>query len=82
MIAAPEGLWEKRKSNPEFRDTRFDHTFKESKHGHQGVTAELDANLDIEYGHGHGSRELIFRYKPSKTVIEADLMFNLSTREQ
>jgi hypothetical protein len=32
--------------------------------------------------YGHGSRELVFLHKPTRTVIEADLLFNLPAKEQ
>lgn len=82
QIIAPEGLWEKRQSNPEFKDTPFDHVFKESKYGQQGVNEEFDSEFETEYVYGHGSRELVFLHKRSQTLIEADLLFNLPAREQ
>lgn len=82
QIIAPEGLWEKRQSNPEFKDTPFDHIFKKSKYPQQTVNDEFDSEFETEYVHGHGSRELVFLHKPSRTVIEADLLFNMPANEQ
>lgn len=85
-VIGPEGLWEKRQSVPEFKDTPFQHVFTKEKNTTQGgpqkISDEFDAEFDKEYVHGHGSRELIFLHKPSKTLIEADLLFNLPAREQ
>lgn len=85
-IIAPEGLWEKRQrqSNREFRDTEFTHIFTKEKaqEGQQGVSEEFDAEFEIEYMHGHPSRELVFFHKPSRSLIEADLLFNLPANEQ
>lgn len=85
-VIGPEGLWEKRQSVPEFKDTEFNHVFTKEKNtasgGPQKISDEFDADFDKEYVHGHGSRELIFLHKPSKTVIEADLLFNLPATEQ
>ncbi|KAJ5573967.1 uncharacterized protein N7459_008394 [Penicillium hispanicum] len=81
QILAPEGLWEKRQSNPEFKDTAFDYIFKQNGSPHT-ISEEFDAEFDREYVYGHGSRELVFLHRPSRTVIEADLLFNLPANEQ
>lgn len=81
-IIAPEGLWEKRQKNPAYKDTKFGHVFTRSKEGKQSVSEEFDAEFETEYVYGHPSRELVFLHKPSRTLIEADLLFNLPAREQ
>ncbi|KAL3471011.1 beta-lactamase-like protein [Aspergillus californicus] len=82
-IIAPEGLWEKRQSHPEFKDTPFKYIMRESNKD-QGwkISEEFDKDFEVEYVYGHGSREVVFLHKPSCTLIEADLMFNLPAREQ
>lgn len=80
-ILAPEGLWEKRQSNPEFKGPMFEHVFKKDE-GPKKISGEFDADFDTEYVYGHGSRELVFLHRPSRTVIEADLLFNLPSNEQ
>lgn len=84
-ILAPDGLWEKRQSIPEFKDTTtaFQHVFKPQDVGSsKAISAEFDAEFENEYVYGHGSRELVFLHKPSQTVIEADMLFNLPAKEQ
>lgn len=82
-IIAPEGLWEKRQSVPEYKDTKFDHIItKHTRHEKQSISEEFDAEFEMEYVYGHPSRELVFLHKPSCTLIEADLLFNLPAREQ
>lgn len=81
QILAPEGLWEKRQKVPEFKDTPFDHVFRPDGSPHT-ISPEFDAEFDREYVYGHGSRELVFLHRPSRTVIEADLLFNLPANEQ
>ncbi|KAJ5775649.1 uncharacterized protein N7511_000660 [Penicillium nucicola] len=81
-ILAPEGLFEKRKSNPEYADTPFDHIFKKEDKLPRSISKEFDADFETEYVYGHGSRELVFLHKPSRTVIEADMLFNLPATEQ
>ncbi|KAA8647131.1 hypothetical protein EYZ11_012147 [Aspergillus tanneri] len=81
-IIAPEGLWEKRQSNPEFKDTVFQHVFCKEDRGRHKISEEFDSEFDTEYVYGHPSRELVFFHKRSRTLIEADLLFNLPAREQ
>ncbi|RDW72490.1 uncharacterized protein DSM5745_07662 [Aspergillus mulundensis] len=84
-IIAPEGLWEKRQSVPEYKDTPITHILRQSNYnGEQGwpISDEFNREFEIEYVYGHGSKEVVFLHKPSCTLIEADLMFNLPAREQ
>ncbi|CAG8138782.1 unnamed protein product [Penicillium nalgiovense] len=81
-ILAPEGLYEKRQSNPEYQDTPFKHVFKKEDQLPRSISKEFDAEFESEYVYGHGSRELVFLHKPTRTVIEADLLFNLPAKEQ
>ncbi|KAB8241798.1 putative nuclear protein Qri2/Nse4 [Aspergillus flavus] len=81
-IIAPEGLYEKRQSNPEYKDTPFQHVFRKENHGQQKISEEFDSEFETEYVYGHPSRELVFLHKRSRTLIEADLLFNLPAREQ
>ncbi|KAL2868494.1 Nse4 C-terminal-domain-containing protein [Aspergillus lucknowensis] len=82
-IIAPEGLWEKRQSVQEFKDTPFKHIFRQAnKDSPWTISEEFDHEFDIEYVYGHGSKEIVFLHKPSCTVIEGDLLFNLPAREQ
>ncbi|TKX20128.1 hypothetical protein C1H76_7628 [Elsinoe australis] len=46
------------------------------------VDAEFDKEFEYEYVHAHPNKELVFNHKPSKTLIQADLMFNLPATEQ
>ncbi|KAK4550089.1 hypothetical protein LTR36_003056 [Oleoguttula mirabilis] len=46
------------------------------------VSEEFDKEFDMEYVHAHANQELVFNHKPSRTLIEADLLFNLPATEQ
>jgi hypothetical protein len=46
------------------------------------VSEEFDRDFDSEYVYAHGNKELVFHHKPSGTLIEADLLFNLPATEQ
>jgi len=81
-IIAPEGLWEKRQANPDFKDTEFKHIFKSEDKETHNISEEFDSEFDVEYVSSHSSREIVFLHKPTRTVIEADLLFNLPGSEQ
>ncbi|KAE8352794.1 putative nuclear protein Qri2/Nse4 [Aspergillus coremiiformis] len=81
-LIAPEGLYEKRQSNPEYKDAPFRHVFRKENQGRQKISEEFDLEFETEYVYGHPSRELVFLHKRSRTLIEADLLFNLPATEQ
>jgi hypothetical protein len=79
-VLAPEGLLEKRKKQGN-ENVPFSSIFTE-KNRSVPVDAEFDAEFESEYFASHINKELVFLHKPSKTLIEADLMFNLPATEQ
>ncbi|TVY34288.1 hypothetical protein LSUB1_G007195 [Lachnellula subtilissima] len=46
------------------------------------VDAEFDAEFEYEFVDAHPNKELVFCHKPSRTLIEADLLFTLPATEQ
>lgn len=46
------------------------------------MTPEFDAEFDIEFVDVHPNREIAFFHRPTKTLIQADLLFNLPPKEQ
>lgn len=46
------------------------------------IGGEFDAAFDYEFVDAHPNKELVFFHKPSRTLIEADLLFNLPATEQ
>ncbi|GFF23383.1 hypothetical protein IFM61606_08815 [Aspergillus udagawae] len=83
QIIAPDGLYEKRQTSPAYNDSAaFDHVFtKDGKHS-LSISDEFHADFEVEYMDGHGNREIVLCHKPSRTLIEADLLFNLPCTEQ
>ncbi|KAG0128975.1 hypothetical protein HOY82DRAFT_15871 [Tuber indicum] len=80
-VIGPEGLYEKRKAQGN-EDVPIDITYtKENKHSLK-LPDELGSVFDVEYFDGHQNKELVFNYKPEKTMIQADLVFNLPCYEQ
>ncbi|KAK2735716.1 hypothetical protein FQN55_001999 [Onygenales sp. PD_40] len=82
QILAPEGLREKRESNPETKGVKLDHIFTAANKHDLTISDEFHADFDVEYVHSHPSHEIVLRHKPTKTLIEADLIFNLPATEQ
>lgn len=77
-VIGVEGLDEKKKKE----DIKFDVIYtKENRHTLK-VDEEWDKEFDVEYVPGHGNKELVVNYKREKTLIEADMLFNLPAIEQ
>lgn len=80
-VIGVEGLPEKRASDPAQREVKFSHVFTERERSHS-IDAAFDSEFDVEYVPAHGNKELVFNHRPSRTLIEADLLFNLPALEQ
>lgn len=83
-IIGPEGLPEKRakQKDEKIGQEKFSVVFTKENKRQTKISDEFDADFDYEYADGHGNRELVFFYRPDKTMIEADLLFNLPANEQ
>ena len=81
-IIAPEGLREKRETNPETKGLDFPHIFTAENRKSLKISDEFDAEFDVEYVSSHPSHEIVLHHKRTKTLIEADLLFNLPAMEQ
>ena len=81
-VIGPEGLPEKRDKDPANKGIKFHHVFTPSNKNQMQITPEFDDDFNYEYVDGHGNKELVFFHKPTRTLIEADLLFNLPATEQ
>jgi hypothetical protein len=81
-VIGMEGLPEKREANPETAGTPFTWVFTPKNKSTLIIDPDFDAEFDYEYVDGHVNKELVFCYKPERTLIEADLIFNLPAHEQ
>jgi hypothetical protein len=80
-VIGVEGLSEKRaRQNNEA--VPFGVVFTKADYGKTKVDEEFDGEFDYEYLPSHINKELVFLAKREKTLIEADLMFNLPATEQ
>ncbi|KAL8894694.1 MAG: hypothetical protein Q9192_004121 [Flavoplaca navasiana] len=77
-----EGLPEKRESNPETAGTKFTHVWTMKNKESMKVDPDFDSEFEYEYVGSHANKELVFCHKPDRTLIEADMMFNLPAHEQ
>ncbi|KAL0064381.1 hypothetical protein AAF712_008681 [Marasmius tenuissimus] len=80
-VIGPEGLSEKR-AKQGVEEVPFTVVFDATKKLETKVDPEFDAEFEYEYIHSHPNKELVFNHKPTKTLIEADLVFNLPAHEQ
>jgi len=80
-VIGVEGLYEKRQKQKN-EDVPFATTFTKANRETVKIDPEFDAEFEYEYMPSHMNKELAFFHKPSKTLIEADVMFNLPATEQ
>lgn len=80
-VIAPEGLLEKRKKQGN-EETPFDYIFTKQNKRVIQLPADFTQTFDIEYVDGHANKEIVLYHKQDKTLIEADLLFNLPANEQ
>ncbi|TVY41323.1 hypothetical protein LOCC1_G004939 [Lachnellula occidentalis] len=85
-IIAPEGLAEKRAklslSDKEVTNVPINTVFTAKNKRDIKVSEEFDREFEYEFVDAHPNKELVFCHKPSRTLIEADLLFNLPATEQ
>ena len=81
-VIGMEGLPEKREADPETAGTIFTWVFSPKNKSTLKISSEFDAEFDYEYVDGHLNKELVFCHKPERTLIQADLIFNLPADEQ
>ncbi len=81
-VIGMEGLPEKREADPDTKGTTFGHVFTPGNKRDMRISKEFDEEFDYEYIHSHQNKELVFVHKPSRTLIEADVIFNLPATEQ
>jgi hypothetical protein len=77
----PENLPDLRAKDSSKEEVPFTHLFRASKRL-ESVSPEFDAEFDWEYVHAHTNNEIVFHHRPTRTLIEADYMFNSPPTEQ
>ncbi|KAK6344388.1 hypothetical protein TWF696_008024 [Orbilia brochopaga] len=80
-VIGPTSLYTKRqKQNNE--DVPFDLSYTAANKRSIQLPDDLAADFDLEFFDGHSSHEVVMCHRPSGTLIEADLLFNLPAHEQ
>ena len=81
-VLGPAGLPEKREKDAATKGTPFAAVFTEKNKHELRVDDAFHKDFEVEYVGAHANRELVFLYKPERTLVQADLIFNLPAREQ
>lgn len=81
-VICMEGLPEKRAKNEAMKGVKFTHVFMSQSKTSMKISAEFDSEFQYEFLNSHQNKELVFLHQPTRTVIEADLIFNLPATEQ
>ncbi|RAL68598.1 hypothetical protein DID88_007316 [Monilinia fructigena] len=83
---APEGLAEKRaeqsKDDKNVTNIHFQTIFTKKNKAELKVSEEFDNDFEYEFVDAHPNKEIVFYYKPDRTLIQADLLFNMPATEQ
>ncbi|KAF3931472.1 hypothetical protein ABW19_dt0204166 [Dactylella cylindrospora] len=80
-VIGPAELYDKRKKQGN-EDVPFDFPLTAANKKTIEFPADFTADFDLEYFDGHMAKEVVLLHKPSRTVIEADLIFNTPSNEQ
>jgi len=81
VVIAVEGLREKRAKQGN-EDIIIDVTFGKDNKRQVKLPEELAADIEVEYFDAHANKEIVVLHREDKTLITADLMFNLPPNEQ
>ena len=81
-VMGVEGLPEKREQDPATAGLKFQYVWTAKNRAEMTVDADFDGEFDVEYFAAHANKELVFRHKPTRTLIQADLLWNLPAYEQ
>ena len=87
LVIGPEGLQEKRflpkkTKCPNEDDGSLQFNVIMRPNTMHSVDPAFDADFDIQFVSAHFNKELVFNFRPTRTLIEGDLWFNLPCVEQ
>ena len=80
-VIGPEGLPEKRASQKK-ETVPFSTVFTQKNKHDVRIGEDFDRDFDYEYVGSHANKELVFLHRPDRTLIQADLLWNLPAYEQ
>ncbi|KAF5877436.1 uncharacterized protein Bfra_001803 [Botrytis fragariae] len=79
---APRKRAEQAKSDEKVTNVHFQTIFTKKNKAEIRISPEFDTDFEYEFVDSHPNKELVFYYKPDRTLIEADMMFNMPATEQ
>lgn len=80
-VIGPASLYAKRQKQGN-EDVPFDFSLTGANKKEMAYPEDFSRDFDVEFFDGHASQEVVLFHKPSGTIIEADLIFNLPANEQ
>ncbi|KAK6335148.1 hypothetical protein TWF718_010586 [Orbilia javanica] len=80
-VIGPTVLYQKRQKQGN-EDVPFDFSYSSENKNSIVLPEDFTRDFELEYWDGHMSHEIALLHKPSGTLIEADLIFNLPAHEQ
>ncbi|MCJ1468779.1 hypothetical protein MMC07_007409 [Pseudocyphellaria aurata] len=81
-VMGVEGLPEKREADPATAGTTFSWVFTTKNKASLRIDPDFDREFDYEYVDSHANKELVVNHRPNRTLITADMVFNLPAHEQ
>ncbi|TQS37824.1 hypothetical protein Golomagni_01689, partial [Golovinomyces magnicellulatus] len=86
LLIGPQDLYNKRVSmhnkDKNIIPLQWHALYTAANKRHMHIDAQFDEVFDCEFIDGHINQELVYLHKPSKTLIQADLIWNLPAKEQ
>lgn len=80
-VIGPAELYEKRKKQGN-EDVKLDFALTAANKQSIEWPADFSADFDVEFFDAHVNKEVVLLHKPSRTMIQADLIFNTPSYEQ
>ncbi|KAF3214033.1 hypothetical protein TWF106_008430 [Orbilia oligospora] len=81
QVIGPTVLYQKRQKQGN-EDVPFDFSYNSENKNSLILPEDFTRDFELEYWDNHMSHEIALLHKPSGTLIEADLIFNLPSKEQ
>ncbi|KAI5777709.1 hypothetical protein EDC01DRAFT_623762 [Geopyxis carbonaria] len=80
-VIGPEGLRQKRASQGD-EDVVLDYELTKQNKRELQLPKDFTDDFTLEYWDSHANKEIVLLHKPTRTLIQADLLFNLPPNEQ
>lgn len=81
IVIGMEGLPDKRATRTDIEPVEFTHVLSATNQT-RGIHAAFDEEFEYEFIAASRNKDIVFHHKPSSTLIQADILFNLPAHEQ